>query len=94
MSEELYFLVSLPYFLCQAFRNVGVGEDWQFAVCLTITKVDFFQVIIVEDDLEFAPDFLDYFRYTLPVLRKDKTLMCVSAWNDNGKVKRVFSPQG
>ena len=56
-----------------------------FSVYNLSTK-SFFQVIIVEDDLEFAPDFLDYFRYTLPVLRKDKTLMCVSAWNDNGKV--------
>ncbi len=43
------------------------------------------QVIIVEDDLEFAPDFFEYFEATLPVLRSDPSLWCVSAWNDNGK---------
>ena len=45
----------------------------------------FLQVIIVEDDLEFAPDFFEYFEATLPVLKSDPTLWCVSAWNDNGK---------
>ena len=43
------------------------------------------QVIIVEDDLEVSPDFFDYFEATLPLLRKDPSLWCVSAWNDNGK---------
>ena len=46
---------------------------------------DFSQVIIVEDDLEIAPDFYEYFSATLPVLRADPSLWCVSAWNDNGK---------
>jgi len=43
------------------------------------------QVIIVEDDLEVAPDFFEYFEATLPILRRDPSLWCVSAWNDNGK---------
>ena len=30
------------------------------------------QVIIVEDDLEVAPDFFDYFEATLPILRADQ----------------------
>nr|CAG4640874.1 EOG090X06K9 [Eulimnadia texana] len=42
-------------------------------------------VIIVEDDLEVAPDFFDYFLAAYPLLQKDSTLWCVSAWNDNGK---------
>ncbi|XP_019734165.1 alpha-1,3-mannosyl-glycoprotein 2-beta-N-acetylglucosaminyltransferase a [Hippocampus comes] len=42
-------------------------------------------VIIVEDDLEVAPDFFEYFRATLPLLRSDPSLWCVSAWNDNGR---------
>lgn len=32
-----------------------------------------------------APDFFEYFRATRPLLSKDPTLWCVSAWNDNGK---------
>jgi len=38
------------------------------------------QVIIVEDDLEFSPDFFEYFEATLPLLRSDPSLWCVSAW--------------
>lgn len=42
-------------------------------------------VIIVEDDLDVAPDFFDYFQALWGVLQSDKSLWCVSAWNDNGK---------
>ena len=41
--------------------------------------------MIVEDDLEVSPDFFEYFEATLPLLQKDSSLWCVSAWNDNGK---------
>ena len=37
------------------------------------------------DDLEVAPDFFTYFTATRPLLVQDKTLFCVSAWNDNGR---------
>uniref|UniRef100_A0A7G3AQE2 Alpha-1,3-mannosyl-glycoprotein 2-beta-N-acetylglucosaminyltransferase n=1 Tax=Lutzomyia longipalpis TaxID=7200 RepID=A0A7G3AQE2_LUTLO len=43
-------------------------------------------VIIVEDDLNVAPDFYEYFLATYPLLKNDSSLWCVSAWNDNGKV--------
>ncbi|CAL4196590.1 unnamed protein product, partial [Meganyctiphanes norvegica] len=39
-------------------------------------------VIILEEDLEVAPDFYRYFSQTAPLLRSDPTLYCVSAWND------------
>ncbi|XP_069032306.1 alpha-1,3-mannosyl-glycoprotein 2-beta-N-acetylglucosaminyltransferase a [Embiotoca jacksoni] len=42
-------------------------------------------VVIVEDDLEVAPDFFEYFRAVLPLLKSDPSLWCVSAWNDNGR---------
>ncbi|CAE7545308.1 POMGNT1 [Symbiodinium natans] len=41
-------------------------------------------IIIVEDDLRFAPDFLEYFQAVAPVLDCDSSLWIVSAWNDNG----------
>ena len=50
-----------------------------------IRFINLLQVIIVEDDLEFSPDFFEYFEAALPVLRSDPSLWCVSAWNDNGK---------
>jgi len=43
------------------------------------------QVVIVEDDLEVSPDFFEYFEAALGVLKRDPSLWCVSAWNDNGK---------
>uniref|UniRef100_A0A6B2EET9 Alpha-1,3-mannosyl-glycoprotein 2-beta-N-acetylglucosaminyltransferase n=1 Tax=Phlebotomus kandelakii TaxID=1109342 RepID=A0A6B2EET9_9DIPT len=43
-------------------------------------------VIIVEDDLNVAPDFYEYFLATYALLKNDSSLWCVSAWNDNGKV--------
>jgi len=41
------------------------------------------------DDLDLAPDFFEYFVGTYPILNRDPTLWCVSAWNDNGKVGLV-----
>lgn len=32
-----------------------------------------------------APDFYEYFKATKPLLVKDPSLWCISAWNDNGK---------
>ena len=41
-------------------------------------------IIIVEDDLFFSPDLMEFFLAGYHVLRADPTLWCVSAWNDNG----------
>ena len=46
-------------------------------------------IIVVEDDLDVAPDFLDYFAATYPLLLSDPSLFCVSAWNDNGRPELV-----
>lgn len=41
-------------------------------------------LILMEDDLRAAPDFIYYFRTTAWLLDADPTLFCISAWNDNG----------
>ncbi|VDN21665.1 unnamed protein product [Gongylonema pulchrum] len=41
------------------------------------------------DDLDIAPDFFEYFSATRRLLDIDKTLYCVSAWNDNGKAHLI-----
>lgn len=43
----------------------------------------------VSDDLDIAPDFFEYFSATRWLLDADKTLYCISGWNDNGKVNLV-----
>lgn len=50
-------------------------------------------VIIFEEDLDVAPDALLYFNQTLPVLRQDPSLYCVSAWNDQGYEHSAHDPQ-
>eukprot|EP00051_Salpingoeca_urceolata_P002665 m.51944 g.51944 ORF g.51944 m.51944 type:complete len:472 (+) comp12257_c0_seq1:184-1599(+) len=49
--------------------------------------------LIVEDDLDIAPDFYDYFLAGKRLLKQDPTLWCVSAWNDNGKRGQVQDPE-
>ena len=41
-------------------------------------------VVVVEDDMEFSPDFLLLFQATAWLLEADESLMCVSSWNDYG----------
>lgn len=41
-------------------------------------------LVVVEDDLLFSPDFLEYFHLTIPLLSSDPKLFSVSAWNDIG----------
>lgn len=49
-------------------------------------------IIIVEDDLLFSPDFLEYFERVSPILDADKSLFVISAWNDNGFIGKVLDP--
>ena len=62
-----------------------IARHYGWALNQIFREMDFEQVIIVEDDLEISPDFYEYFTATLPLLRSDSSLWCVSAWNDNGK---------
>ncbi|XP_069692601.1 alpha-1,3-mannosyl-glycoprotein 2-beta-N-acetylglucosaminyltransferase isoform X1 [Periplaneta americana] len=66
-----------------------IARHYGWALNHTFFKFNFDTVIIVEDDLDIAPDFFEYFLGTYPVLKRDPTLWCVSAWNDNGKVGLV-----
>ncbi len=49
-------------------------------------------IIVVEDDLLFAPDFLDYFEKVSPIIEKDDSVFVISAWNDNGFKERIGNP--
>lgn len=50
-------------------------------------------LIIVEDDMLFAPDFAEYFIKLAPLLEHDPTLWTVSAFNDNGYSGRVLDDE-
>ncbi|RWS25063.1 alpha-1:3-mannosyl-glycoprotein 2-beta-N-acetylglucosaminyltransferase-like protein [Leptotrombidium deliense] len=62
-----------------------ISRHYGWALNQTFHKFNCDTAIIVEDDLDIAPDFFEYFRGLYPILKSDPTLWCVSAWNDNGK---------
>jgi alpha-1,3-mannosyl-glycoprotein beta-1,2-N-acetylglucosaminyltransferase len=51
------------------------------------------RVIILEDDMEVAPDFFEYFAAMAQLLDADSSLWCASSWNDNGQ-RRFVSDAG
>lgn len=62
-----------------------IARHYGWALNQTFNVFNFNTAIIIEDDLDIAPDFFEYFLGTFPLLTSDPTLWCVSAWNDNGK---------
>ncbi|XP_038580925.1 alpha-1,3-mannosyl-glycoprotein 2-beta-N-acetylglucosaminyltransferase b [Micropterus salmoides] len=62
-----------------------IARHYRWALNQVFNTFSHSTVVIVEDDLEVAPDFFEYFRALYPILRSDPTLWCVSAWNDNGR---------
>ncbi|KAM3956138.1 LOW QUALITY PROTEIN: acetylglucosaminyltransferase [Aphomia sociella] len=62
-----------------------IARHFKFALNYVFNTLGHEAVIIVEDDLDISQDFFEYFRGTYPLLLKDPSLWCISAWNDNGK---------
>ncbi|XP_076832611.1 alpha-1,3-mannosyl-glycoprotein 2-beta-N-acetylglucosaminyltransferase a [Brachyhypopomus gauderio] len=62
-----------------------ISRHYHWALNQVFKTFAYSSVIVVEDDLEVAPDFFEYFKALYPLLKSDPTLWCVSAWNDNGK---------
>uniref|UniRef100_A0A671ME58 Alpha-1,3-mannosyl-glycoprotein 2-beta-N-acetylglucosaminyltransferase n=1 Tax=Sinocyclocheilus anshuiensis TaxID=1608454 RepID=A0A671ME58_9TELE len=62
-----------------------ISQHYRWALNQVFNTFSYSSVVVVEDDLEVAPDFFEYFRALHPVLKSDPTLWCVSAWNDNGR---------
>ncbi|CAE8672674.1 unnamed protein product, partial [Polarella glacialis] len=61
-----------------------IGAHFRFALSQSFDEAGHEFAIFIENDLTLAPDFLWYFRLTAPLLEKDPSLFCVSAWHDNG----------
>ena len=55
---------------------------WTFNTVFQETDCDGF--VVIEDDLELSPDFLNYFKTAIPFLKSDPTLITASLWNDLG----------
>ncbi|ROT64279.1 hypothetical protein C7M84_017787 [Penaeus vannamei] len=50
------------------------------------------KVIVLEEDLRVSPDFFSYFGQLAPLLDRDPTSYCASAWNDLSNSKSLGDP--
>eukprot|EP01114_Cavostelium_apophysatum_P001331 TRINITY_DN1112_c0_g1_i1.p1 TRINITY_DN1112_c0_g1~~TRINITY_DN1112_c0_g1_i1.p1 ORF type:complete len:473 (-),score=108.95 TRINITY_DN1112_c0_g1_i1:738-2156(-) len=62
-----------------------ISQHYKFGLQKIFDEYKHDSVIILEDDMEISPDFFSYFKMGKKLLEDDKTLLCVSAWNDNGR---------
>lgn len=69
-----------------------IARHYKWALDQLFYKHNLSRVIILEDDMEIAPDFFDYFEAMATLLDKDKSIMAVSSWNDNGQKQFVHDP--
>lgn len=76
---------NVPHNMHRFMGYYKISRHFKFALGKVFEDWTIDSVVIVEDDIDIAPDFFDYFLATRPLLEKDKSLYCVSAWNDNGK---------
>ncbi|XP_077220386.1 alpha-1,3-mannosyl-glycoprotein beta-1,2-N-acetylglucosaminyltransferase [Tasmannia lanceolata] len=70
-----------------------IARHYKWALDELFIKHNFSRAIILEDDMEIAPDFFDYFEAAATLLENDKTVMAVSSWNDNGQKQFVHDPK-
>ncbi|CAK9073014.1 unnamed protein product [Durusdinium trenchii] len=83
-TGQLKFLQFSPKtFMPTGYQRLCAHYGWAFSQIFDVLGYE--QAIVLEEDLEIASDFFSYFQATLPLLRSDSNLFCVSAWNDNGK---------
>eukprot|EP00172_Hildenbrandia_rubra_P003502 Plantae.Rhodophyta-Hildenbrandia_rubra.ctg5701.p1 GENE.Plantae.Rhodophyta-Hildenbrandia_rubra.ctg5701~~Plantae.Rhodophyta-Hildenbrandia_rubra.ctg5701.p1 ORF type:complete len:454 (+),score=42.77 Plantae.Rhodophyta-Hildenbrandia_rubra.ctg5701:170-1531(+) len=74
-----------------AYRKITKHYGWALERVFSMKEIE--RIVIVEDDMEIAVDFYDYFGALAPLLDKDPSLFCVSAWNDNGKEQFAIDPK-
>ena len=85
---------------CGLLSGVHCSRTWQCCSSATSQKaiIVILHVVMMnmqlaarelQDDMEFAMDFLSYFEAGAALMRKDTTLYCVSAWNDHGQDRLV-----
>jgi hypothetical protein len=70
-----------------------IAMHYGFALSKLFDEYKYKRVLLVEDDMELAPDFFAYFEAMAPLVEADESLLCVSAWNDNGLADLVSDPR-
>nr|XP_054765150.1 protein O-linked-mannose beta-1,2-N-acetylglucosaminyltransferase 1-like [Lytechinus pictus] len=66
-------------------KNARISQHYKASLTATFNMFPRAQyAIILEEDLDVSEDFFSYFSQTLPILEEDSTVLCISAWNDQG----------
>ncbi|KAF6169258.1 hypothetical protein GIB67_013688 [Kingdonia uniflora] len=71
-----------------------IASHYKWALDGLFYKHKFTRAIILKDAMEISPDFFDYFEAAATLMDKDRTIMAVSSWNDNGQKQFVHDPKG
>jgi len=66
-----------------------IARHYGYTLNHVLNVLNYEAIIITEDDLDISPDFFDYFQALYPLLKYDKTIWCISAWNDNGIDQKI-----
>lgn len=70
-----------------------IANHYKFIMQQLFDCRNYERLIIVEDDMLFAPDFFPYFEATAKILDEDRSLWCVSSWNDHGQKRLTHEPR-
>ncbi|KAK3752396.1 hypothetical protein QZH41_008597, partial [Actinostola sp. cb2023] len=66
-------------------RNARISQHYKKSLTTSFEDNPEAQhLVILEEDLDLSVDILSFFKQLLPVLEKDDSLFCISAWNDQG----------
>jgi len=70
-----------------------IAAHYKFALQYLFDDLKYDKVISLEDDMEMSPDFFSYFESLGKVMDSDRSVFCVSAWNDYGQRDLVHDPK-
>lgn len=62
-----------------------ISAHYKWALNKLLIDLDYDRIVILEEDMEISPDFFSYFYNLSPLIDIDKSIYCISAWNDNGQ---------
>lgn len=84
-QPDLSYVQGVPSNMRSMMGYYKISRHYKWALTQVFDVMEYDTTIVVEDDLDVALDFFEYFTATKPLLAKDPSLWCISAWNDNGK---------
>eukprot|EP01084_Bolivina_argentea_P169305 293510_1 len=69
-----------------------ISAHYKWALNKILIELNYKKLIILEEDMDISTDFFSYFYNLSPLLDIDKSIYCISAWNDYGQNNLVNNP--